>query len=158
LQAVSSVDEATLQRGLTQLVNAELVYQRGMSPQAHYIFKHALVQDTAYQSLLKRERQRLHQQIAHVLVERFLDTAATQPEPVAHHYTAAGLGEQAIPYWQKAGERAVDRSAYVEAINHLSTGLELLKTLPETVEHLHQELNLQTPLGLAFMATKSTGA
>jgi class 3 adenylate cyclase/tetratricopeptide (TPR) repeat protein len=158
LQAVSSVDEATLQRGLAQLVDAELVYQRGLPPQAHYIFKHALVQDTAYQSLLKRERQRLHQQIAHVLVDRFLDTAATQPELVAHHYTEAGLGEQAIPYWQKAGERAVDRSAYVEAISHLSTGLELLKTLPETVEHLHQELHLQIPLGLAFMATKYYGA
>jgi len=77
---------------------------------------------------------------------------------VAHHYTEAGLGEQAIPYWQKAGERAVDRSAYVEAISHLSKGLELLKTLPETVEHLHQELNLQTPLGLAFMATKNYAA
>ena len=158
LQAVSSVDEATLQRGLAQLVDAELVYQRGLPPQAHYIFKHALVQDTAYQSLLKRERQRLHQQIAHVLVERFLDTAATQPELVAHHYTEAGLIEQAVPYWQKAGERAVDRSAYVEAISHLSKGLELLKTLPETVERLHQELNLQTPLGLAFMATKNYGA
>jgi class 3 adenylate cyclase/tetratricopeptide (TPR) repeat protein len=158
LQAVSSVDEATLQHGLAQLVDAELVYQRGLPPQAHYIFKHALVQDTAYQSLLKRERQRLHQQIAQVLVDRFLDTAATQPELVAHHYTAAGLGEQAILYWQKAGERAVDRSAYVEAISHLSKGLELLKTLPETVEHLHQELNLQIPLGLAFMATRWYGA
>ncbi len=158
LQAVSSVDEATLQHGLARLVDAELVYQRGLPPHAHYIFKHALVQDTAYQSLLKRERQRLHQQIAHVLVERFLDTAATQPELVAHHYTEAGLGEQAIPYWQQAGERAVDRSAYVEAISHLSKGLELLKTLPETVERLHQELNLQIPLGLAFMATKSYAA
>ena len=158
LQAVSSVDEATLQHGLAQLVDAELVYQRGLPPHAHYIFKHALVQDTAYQSLLKRERQRLHQQIAHVLVERFIDTAATQPELVAHHYTEAGLGEQAIPYWQQAGERAVDRSAYVEAISHLSKGLELLKTLPETVERLHQELNLQIPLGLAFMATKNYAA
>ncbi len=158
LQAISSVDEATLQRGLAQLVDAELVYQRGLPPHAHYLFKHALVQDTAYQSLLKRERQRLHQQIAQVLVARFIDISATQPELVAHHYTEAGLIEQAIPYWQKASERAVDRSAYVEAINHLSTGLELLKTLPGTVERLHQELNLQTPLGLAFMATKNYAA
>ena len=77
---------------------------------------------------------------------------------MAHHYTEAGLIAQAIPYWQKAGERAVDRSAYVEATSHLTTGLELLGTLPETVEHLHQELNLQIPLGLAFMATKSFAA
>jgi predicted ATPase len=158
LQAVSSVDEATLQHGLAQLVDAELVYQRGMPPHAHYIFKHALVQDTAYQSLLKRERQRLHQEIAQVLVDRFLDTAATQPELVAHHYTEAGLVEQAIPYWQKAGERDVNRSAYVEGISHLSKGLELLKTLPDTAERSHQEMNLQIPLGLAFMATKNYAA
>ena len=103
-----------MQRGLAQLVDAELVYQRGLPPQAHYIFKHALVQDTAYQSLLKRERQRLHQQIAQVLVDRFIDISATQPELVAHHYTEAGLIEQAVPYWQKAGERAVDRSEVVK--------------------------------------------
>jgi predicted ATPase len=158
LQAVSSVDEATLQRGLARLVDAELAYQRGLPPHAHYLFKHALIQDTAYQSLLKRERQRLHQQIAGVLVDRFLDVSATQPELVAHHYTEAGLGEQAIPYWQQAGERAVDRSAYLEAINHLSKGLEVLTTLPETVERPRQELNLQIPLGLAFIATKGYGA
>jgi predicted ATPase len=134
------------------------MYQRGLLPQAHYIFKHALVQDAAYQSLLKRERQRLHQRIAQVLVDRFLDTSTTQPELVAHHYTEAGLIEQAIPYWQQAGERAVDRSAYLEAISHLTKGLELLQTLAETVERPHQELNLQTPLGLAFMATKNYAA
>jgi class 3 adenylate cyclase len=137
LQAVSSVDEATLQRGLAQLVDAELVYQRGLPPQAQYIFKHALVQDTAYQSLLKSSRQQLHQQVAQVLKEQFPETVETQPELVAHHYTEAGLIEQAVPYWQQAGERAVDRSAYVEAISHLSKGLELLTTLPETVERHH---------------------
>ena len=104
------------------------MYQRGLPPQAHYLFKHALIQDTAYQSLLKSTRQQYHQQIAQVLEERFPETKETQPELLAHHYTEAGLIEQAIPYWQRAGERATQRSANVEAIAHLTKGLELLKT------------------------------
>ena len=90
-----------------------------------------------------------------MLEERFPETIETQPELLAHHYTEAGLIEQAIPYWQQAGQRAIQRSAYVEAISHLTKGLELLKTLPDTPERAQQELNLQTPLGLAFMATKA---
>ena len=117
LQAVSPLDEETLQQGLKQLVEAELVYQRGLPPQAHYLFKHALIQDTAYQSLLKSTRQQYHQQIAQVLEERFPETVETQPELVAHHYTEAGLIAQAIPYWQQAGQRASQRSANVEAIS-----------------------------------------
>src|SRR4051812_12998964 len=140
LYIVANKDEDSLQQGLRQLVEAELIYQRGLPPQATYLFKHALIQDTAYQSLLKSKRQQLHQQIAQVLEEQFTDTTETQPELVAHHYTEAGLAEQAIPYWQKAGERTVDRSAYLEAISHLSKGLELLNALPLTVERLHQEL------------------
>ena len=93
-----------------------------------------------------------------MLEERFPETIETQPELVAHHYTEAGLIEQAIPYWQQAGERAIQRSAYVEAISHLTKGLELLKTLPDTPERPQQELNLQTPLGPAFMATKGYAA
>ena len=136
-----------MQQGLQQLVEAELVYQSGVPPQARYLFKHALVQDTAYQSLLKSRRQQLHQQIAQVLEEQFPETVETQPELVAHHYTEAGLIEQAIPYWQQAGERATQRSANVEAISHLTKGLELLKTLPDTPERAQQELTLQIALG-----------
>ena len=117
LQAVSPLDEQTLQHGLQQLVATELVYQRGTPPHATYLFKHALIQDAAYQSLLKSRRLQLHQQLARVFVEQFPDTAETQPELIAHHYTEAGLIEQAIPYWQRAGERAAQRSAYVEAIS-----------------------------------------
>src|SRR6266446_2505825 len=127
LHAVSPLDEGTLQQGLRQLVEAELVYQRGLPPQAIYFFKHALIQDTAYHSLLKSTRQQLHQQIAQVLEERFSETKETQPELLAHHYTEAGLIEQALPYWQRSGERAIERSAHVEAISHLTKGLELLK-------------------------------
>jgi predicted ATPase len=87
---------------LRQLVEAELLYQRGLLPQATYLFKHALIQDAAYQSLLKSTRQHYHQRIAEVLAERFPETAETQPELLAHHATEAGLGEQAIVYWQRA--------------------------------------------------------
>jgi predicted ATPase len=154
LYAVSSLNEETLQQGLRQLVDAELIYQRGLPPQATYLFKHALVQDTAYQSLLKSRRQQLHQQIAQVLTERFPETVETQPELLAHHYTEAGLAEQAIGYWQKAGERAIHRSAYEEAVVHLTKGLGGLKALPNTAERAQQELTLQLALSNALMATK----
>src|SRR5207244_227452 len=95
LQAVSPWDEETLQRGLQQLVEAEFLYQRGLPPQATYLFKHALIQDTAYQSLLRSTRQQYHQRIAQVLAEQFPETAETQPELLAYHYTEAGLSAQA---------------------------------------------------------------
>ena len=117
LQAVAPWDEATVRRGLQQLVEAELLYQRGLPPQATYVFKHALIQEAAYQSLLKRTRQQYHQRIAQVLEAQFLDIVETQPELLAHHYTEAGLGAQAVGYWQRAGERAIQRSAYPEAIS-----------------------------------------
>ena len=105
LSTVSQLDEATLQRELGRLVEAELVYQRGVPPQALYVFKHALIQDAAYQSLLKSTRQQYHQRIAQVLEAQFPEIAETQPELLAHHYTEAGLTEQAVGYWQKAGQR-----------------------------------------------------
>jgi TOMM system kinase/cyclase fusion protein len=158
LHAVSPLDEATLQQGLRQLVEAELAYQRGQPPQATYLFKHALIQDTAYQSLLKSTRQHLHRQIAQVLEERFAETKEAQPELLAHHYTEAGLTAQAIPYWHRAGQRATRRSADMEAISHLTKGLELLKTMPDTPERTQQELDLQVVLGLALIATKGWAA
>ena len=103
LSAISPLTEAALQQELTKLVEAELLYQRGLPPQATYLFKHALVQETAYQSLLKSKRQQYHHQIAQVLEEQFPETIETQPELFAHHYTEAGLVAQAIPYWQQAG-------------------------------------------------------
>ena len=158
LKAISSLDEETLQSHLTKLVGAELLYQRGLPPQARYFFKHALIQDAAYQSLLKSKRQQYHQKIAQVLEERFPETAETQPELLAHHYTEAGLREQAIVYWQRAGQRAVERSANVEAIGHFTKVLELLKALPHTPERIQQELTLQISLGVPMTATKGYAA
>jgi TOMM system kinase/cyclase fusion protein len=158
LQAVSPWDEGTLQRGLQQLVEAEFLYQRGLPPQATYLFKHALIQDTAYQSLLKSTRQQYHQRVAQVLEAQFPDIAETQPELVANHYMEAGFGRQALPYWQRAGERATTHSAYVEAIGHLTAGLAVLESLPDTPERTQHELSLQTALGAALMVTKGFAA
>ena len=107
LQAVWPLDEETLQRGLRRFVDAELIYQRGVPPQARYVFKHALIQEAAYQTLLKSTRQRYHQQIAQVLETRFPDTVKTQPELLAHHYTEAGFNAKAMGYWRRAGQRAL---------------------------------------------------
>src|SRR5439155_25854263 len=119
LQAVSPWDEETLQRGLHQLVAAEFLYQRGLPPQATYVFKHALIQDAASQSLLKNTRQQYHQRIAQVLEAQFPETAQAQPELLAYHCTEAGLIAQAVGYWHKADKRASERSAHVDAMTHL---------------------------------------
>jgi len=158
LQAVSPLDGETLQRALVKLGEAEILYQRGLPPQATYTFKHALIQDAAYRSLLKSTRQKYHQQIANVLEEEFPETKETQPELVAHHYTEARLATQAISYWQQAGQKAIQRSANLEAISHLTKALELLKTLPDTPERTQQELTLRISLGSPLIVVKGTGA
>ena len=139
-------------------MEAELLYQRGVLPQATYLFKHALIQEAAYQSLLKSTRQQYHQRIAQVLETRFRASVATQPELVAQHYTAAGCTEQAVLYWQRAGEHASDRSAHLEAINHCTAGIELLQTLPKTPEHTQHALTLYIGLGAALLMAKGQAA
>jgi class 3 adenylate cyclase/predicted ATPase len=158
LQPVAPWDEDTLHRGLQQLVMAEFLYQQGLPPQATYRFKHALIQEAAYQSLLRSTRQQHHQRIAQVLERRFPEICETQPELVAQHYTAAGCTEQAVVYWQRAGQHASDRSAYLEAISHVTTGIELLKTLPQTPEHTQHAVTLYIALGAALQVTKGQAA
>jgi class 3 adenylate cyclase/tetratricopeptide (TPR) repeat protein len=147
LQAVSPWDADTLRRGLEQLVAAEFLYQQGEPPQATYRFKHALIQDAAYQSLLKSTRQQHHQRIAAALELAFPETVESQPEILAHHYTEAGLAAQAIQYWLTAGRRALQRSANREAVSHAACGLELISALPHTPERDKHELSLQLILG-----------
>ena len=134
LRAITALDEPRLRDVLGRLVEAELLYQRGRPPRSRYIFKHALIQDAAYQSLLRRTRQQYHRQVAELLESNFADTVEASPELVAHHYSEAGLPAQAVTYWQRAGARAVQRSANEEAIGHLTTGLAQLAQLPETPE------------------------
>jgi predicted ATPase/class 3 adenylate cyclase/DNA-binding winged helix-turn-helix (wHTH) protein len=158
LQVVSPWEEERLQDALARLVEAELLYQRGVPPQVTYVFKHALIQEVAYQSLLKSKRQQYHSQTVQVLEELFPEVATTQPELLAHHCTEAGLPVQALPYWQRAGQRAVERSANVEAISHFTHALELLKTCPETLERPQQELTLQLALGPPLRMIKGHAA
>ena len=158
LQAVSSLEPTALHESLSQLVDAEILYQREYPSQARYIFKHALIQDMAYQSLLKRNRQQIHHQVAALLERDFPERAEIEPELVAHHYTQADLAEQAMTYWQQAGLHANKRSAHQEAIGHLSTGLKLLQTLPQTHGRDRQELALQTALGHALLLLKGQSA
>ncbi|WP_089935436.1 response regulator [Candidatus Entotheonella palauensis] len=158
LEAVTPYDEAVLRGGLTQLVGAGLLHQRGRPPKATYLFKHALIQDAAYASLLRSTRQHMHEQIAQQLEERFCELVAVQPELVAHHHTEAGQAEQAIGYWQQAGQRASEHSAYQEAMSHLTTALTLLQSLPETLARHQQELPLQIALGTASLVVRGPAA
>ncbi len=154
LRSVSLQEEPRLHAGLAQLVDAELFYQRGTPPDATYTFKHALIQDTAYQSLLKSVRQQFHTRIAQVLEERFPERVASEPEVIARHYDQAGLVAQAITHYQRAGERATQRSANEEAISHLRRALALVATLPETRERHQMELGLQMAIGAPISAAR----
>ena len=138
-----------LDEALDQLVAAELISRRDSATDVIYTFKHALVQDAAYQSLLKSKRQELHGQIAQMLVETFPEIVNTEPDLVAHHYTEAGIADRAALHFQIAGERAVRRCANVEAIAYLSSGLKLLTKLPAGMERDQTELDLLLALGAA---------
>jgi class 3 adenylate cyclase/predicted ATPase len=151
---LAPLEEPVLQNGLGQLVDNELLYQRGRPPRSRYIFKHALIQDAAYQSLLKRTRQQYHQQVAALLEERFPETVEAHPELVAHHFAEAGCTMEAVAYYERAGQIALGRSANVEAVTHFQRGLELLLQLPESRERHERELEMQMALGPALVATR----
>jgi class 3 adenylate cyclase/predicted ATPase len=150
----TSRDAESLERALSQLVDSELIFQRGRPPQAHYLFKHTLIQDAAYQSLLRSTRQRYHELIGRTIETRRSETVETQPELLAYHFTEAGLAERAISYWRNAGRRSIHRSANLEAINHLTQALELCRSLPETAENLRRELALQIAIGVPLRAVR----
>jgi class 3 adenylate cyclase/tetratricopeptide (TPR) repeat protein len=151
LQAVSQLDEAMLQHELGRLVEAEIVYHRGVPPHATYMFKHALIQDAAYQSLLKSTRQQYHQRVAHVLAEQFPDTAETQPELLARHYTEAGLHGEALRSWRRAGELGLRRSTYREAVTCLEQALATLAQLPERRDTQEQAIEIRLALRAALL-------
>ena len=158
LAAVAPLSPAALLDALDQLAAAELIYHHGEPPDSTYIFKHALVQDAAYQSLLRSKRQELHGRIADVLEEQFPETVETQPELVGHHLAQAGRTEPAIDYLRTAGQRAIQRSANAEAIRHLQNALELLQLLPEKPERTRMALGLQVLLGQAMIAGRGYAA
>ncbi len=154
LQAISPLDELSLQNDLDRLVDAEILYQTEELAQITYTFKHALIQEAAYRSLLRRKRQQYHQHIAEVLTKDFPNVAQTEPELLAHHYTAAGSIQLALSYWQKAGQQAVGQSANVEAMRYFQKALDLLETLPASLNRTRQELHLKVALGVPLLMVK----
>ena len=160
LHAIIGRDEPTLRAALVQLEDSELVFRHGAPPDARYAFKHALVQDTAYESLLKSRRQILHRRIAETLREQFPDLVEAEPELLARHFTQAGLDAPAIEFWGKAGDLALRRSAYKEAIAHLGKAIEMTETLsgPWEADGKGARLKLQVAYGNAMIAAHGHGA
>ena len=154
LSAVASMDDEKLEESLEKLADAELLLTQGIAPDASYRFRHALIQDAAYQSLLRSRRQHYHRLIARALQERFAELVEAEPQILAHHLTEANLIKQAIPQWQVAGQKAVQRSANAEAVSHLTKALELLNQMPDGAERAQLELALQLALGTPLIATK----
>ncbi|MBW2498960.1 MAG: AAA family ATPase [Deltaproteobacteria bacterium] len=142
IAAVADLDEAELRRQLAELVSAELFYQRGVIPKATFTFKHALIQETAYRSLLRSTRREFHARIARALETDFPDLVLARPEMMAHHCRVGGLADQALSYYRRAGEAAATRSANREGIHHFQRAIEVLHTLPESEERNRQNLNL----------------
>jgi class 3 adenylate cyclase len=154
LEAVSPITGPALEDALRQLMASELVYGRGAPPEASYVFKHALVQDTAHASLLRSRRQRIHVDIARALIERFTDQVQSAPAIIAHHYTEADLAEPAARYWLAAAELALSRSAPVEASHHVEAGLALIPKLTDGPDRQSLELALQIARANALFALK----
>jgi predicted ATPase len=157
LEAIAGLPDTVLHPGLAHLQAAEFLYGTRLFPGCAYTFKHALTQQVAYQSLLTSTRQRYHQQRAQALEVR-PETVETQPELLAHHCTEAGLAAPAVGYWQRAGERSTARSAYIEAVAHLTKELEALQTLPDTSARARHELDMQVALGQGLQVTKGLSA
>ena len=158
LRAVSRLSEDELRAALSRLVTSELVFQRGTSSDAVYIFKHALVQDAAHGSLLRSTRQQLHAQIAGALEAYSPELIDSQPEVFAQHYAEAGLVEKSVAYWSKAGRRSVARSAMAAAAAQFRRGIDQLALLPDTPERQRQELEFHTSLGAVLQAVKGHAA
>ncbi|MBM4258020.1 MAG: hypothetical protein FJ147_19270 [Deltaproteobacteria bacterium] len=158
IHALVGGHEPSLQQELQHLVEAGLLSERGKPPSSTYAFAHALIQNVAYQSVPKNQRQQYHQRIAEVFQERFPAAVETQPELLAYHYTEAGLTALALPYWQHAGEAAIQCSAYTEATHCFTQGLALLQTLADSPERAQQEVFFHSMLGNILMVTKGVAA
>lgn len=158
LSQAASLEETELAKDLERLLQSEIILRRGLPSNASFFFKHALIQQAAYESILSRDARQLHGRIAQALESAFPDLAERQPEVTAFHFTRAGLTEKAIDYWQRAAERSIRNSAHVEAVAHLTTALDLLVTLPESRERDRREMRLRTALAMPLIATKGYAA
>lgn len=151
---VAQRPEPELRGTLGQLVEAGLVFQRGEPPRSSFLFKHGLLQEAAYSTLLRGPRRSLHARIAQAVEEMFPEIAASQPELIARHRTEAGLKKPATVYWQRAGELALRRSAGSEALKHFSSALRILEELPDATESWRQELDVRLGLGTALIVAR----
>ncbi len=158
LRAVASIEDATLQAALEKLAEADIVLVRGLPPDSDYRFKHALIQDAAYENLLKSRRQVLHGRVAEILRDRFPASAAAEPEALAHHFTEAGQSDAAIEWWGKAGQRSFERSALVEGTEQLTRALELIATLPATAALRREAIKFQVALITPLYHVKGAAA
>ena len=158
LAAVSSLPEQELRAAVDQLIASGLVFGRGTPPETFHLFKHALVQDVAYSTLLRRTRQQLHARIAQALEVRFPERAARDPEVLARHFSEAQQPDRAAGYWLRAGKQSTERSANLEAIRHLSRALESVKALPDGPERDRQELAVQSAIGTPLIAVHGYAA
>ena len=154
IRAVSEVPVAELDRALTAMTESELLSQTGTPPRAVYAFRHALIQDAAYETLLKSRRSRYHGRTAEVLLRDFASQAESEPELVARHFSLAGQPEQAVEFWLRAGQRAGERSAHVEAVAHLEKGLRQLELLTASPLRDEQELALRVAVGASLATLK----
>jgi TOMM system kinase/cyclase fusion protein len=158
IERASTLDETSLRAGLMQLVEAGVMRPEGQGDETQYVFKHALIQDAAYQSLVRARRQEHHFRAAEVLVRHFPEATALHPELVGHHFAEAGRSDEAVGYFEKAGQRAVQRFANTDAVIHYSRAIEELRTLRARTERDRRELALQLALGAPLIATKGTAA
>jgi class 3 adenylate cyclase len=158
LEAIMNIPDDELRSILGRLQASEFLYETRLFPDLEYTFKHALTHEVSYQSLLKSSRELYHQRIAEVLTTQFPETVESRPELLAHHYTEARLSKQAVPYWLRAGQRAIERSANVEAIDYLTKGLAVLENVPAGPERVRHELTLQLALGAPLTMLKGHAA
>ena len=147
------MEDAPLQAALERLAEADILLVQGLPPESDYRFKHALIQDAAYENLLKSRRQVLHRRVGEILRDKFAATAAAEPELLAHHFTQAGMTEAAIEWWGKAGQRSLARSALVEGVEQLTRALDQIATLPATPALRREEIKLQVAFANALALT-----
>lgn len=152
LATVSPLTEQELDAAMEQLMDSALIFRRGFPPEAHYTFKHALVQNAAYESLLKRKRRELHERIAEALETGMMGSMEAEPELLAHHFTESGNYERALPYWLQAGQKAVAHGATIEALSHFRRGLKYLATLPESEKLIELEISFRVAMGVPLMS------
>ena len=158
MTAASRTDETDLRSALSQLEDADVIYRTGVSPSVRFAFKHVLLRDAVYNSLLRGKRQEIHADIAAVLGKHFRDVIENRPEILAYHYSQAGKNELAIRCWRESGRRALANSANVEAIGHFRNALQLLRALPDTPQRNNEEIEIQLALGIPLIAVRGYAA